>query len=102
MSDEILAAYLFRCGDQDLFAVTLDETGAKLPRTTCTEGWLLRKEFRLGVFEPVPAPIDPDPIIRSINANGYYIWRDPCWAQRTDHWVPFQAAVVTPLSIRTP
>ena len=30
-----------------------------------------------------PLPSDPDPIIRSINDKGYYIWRDACWAQRT-------------------
>jgi hypothetical protein len=87
MSDATRTAYLFRGRDQDLFGVTLDETGANLPRTACTQGWLLRKEFQLGIHEPLPAPCDPEPINRSINTKGYYIWRDPCWAQRKTHWL---------------
>jgi hypothetical protein len=46
-----------------------------MPRSSCTQGWLLRQEFQLGVQEPVPAPIESEPIIRGINAKGYYIWR---------------------------
>jgi hypothetical protein len=29
----------------------------------------------LGVQEVVPAPIDPEPILRGIRAMGYYVWR---------------------------
>jgi hypothetical protein len=80
-------AYLFQCGDEELFSVSPDKAGANIPRSSCTQGWLLRQEFQLGADDPVPAPIGPDPIIRAINAKGYYIWRDPCWAQRTTHWL---------------
>ena len=31
MYDDNRTAYLFRCGDEDLFGVTHDQTGANLP-----------------------------------------------------------------------
>jgi hypothetical protein len=87
MPDDAQTAYLFQCDGEELFAVSVDKGGANIPRTSCTRGWLLRQEFRLGVQEPVPADISPEPILRGIFAKGYYIWRDPCWAQRTTHWL---------------
>jgi hypothetical protein len=62
----------------------------------CTQGWLLRHAFQLGTQDPVPASIEPEPIIRAINDKGYYIWRDPCWAQRATHWL-----AATPTSLGT-
>ena len=53
-----------------------DKAGKLIPRSRCTQGWLLRQEFQLGADKPVPAPIEPEPIIRGINAKGYYIWRE--------------------------
>jgi hypothetical protein len=74
--DDSRPAYLFQCGDTDLFAVSLDETGANIPTDNCWEGWHLRSEFPLGVHEAVPVPIDPEPILRGIRAHGYYVWRE--------------------------
>jgi len=74
-SDDSQAAYLFQCGDEELFAVCLDRSGAGLPRSSCTQGWILRQEFQLGVQKPVPAAIAPEPILRGIVLRGYYIWR---------------------------
>ena len=74
-SDDAQTAYLFQCGTEELFAVSLDKTGARLPRSPCTQGWILRKEFQLGAQHPVPAPIAPEPILRGICGQGYYIWR---------------------------
>jgi hypothetical protein len=68
-------AYLFQCPSKDLAAVSHDITGANIPRTSCAEGWLLRRKFQLGVREDVPAPIMPEPIIRGIRELGFYIWR---------------------------
>lgn len=75
MTSDRRTAYLFRCQCDDLFAVTHDITGRNIPRTTCPEGWLLKREFMLGINENVPAPIMPEPIIRGIRNFGYYIWR---------------------------
>jgi len=35
----------------------------------------VRDKFRLGVREPMPASIEPEPVIRGIAADGYYVWR---------------------------
>jgi hypothetical protein len=75
MHDDATTAYLFQCGEGDLFAVSRDQTGANIPREQCAQGWLLRDKFRLGVHEPIPASIEPEPILRGIAADGYYIWR---------------------------
>jgi hypothetical protein len=69
-------AYLFQCGDDGLFAVSLDPLGHNIPRGACAEGWRMRTAFVLGVREPVPASIAPEPILRGIRAVGYYIWRE--------------------------
>jgi len=68
-------AYLFQCGDEELFAVSPDRAGKNIPRSSCTQGWLLRQEFQLGAQKPVPAAISPEPVLRSITDKGYYIWR---------------------------
>jgi hypothetical protein len=70
MSGDAQNAFLFQCGNEQLFAVSLDKTGLNIPRSTCTQGWLLREEFLLGVQEPVPAAISPEPILRGIWAKG--------------------------------
>ena len=75
MHDDATTAYLFQCGESDLFAVSHDPTGANIPRAQCAQGWLVRDKFRLGVREPMPASIEPEPVIRGIAADGYYVWR---------------------------
>ena len=75
LHDDATTAFLFQCGERNLFAVSHDETGANIPTAECLEGWVLRNSFRLGVREPVPAAIEPEPILRGIAANGYFIWR---------------------------
>ena len=75
MFEDARTAYLFQCTGEDLFAVSHDRTGANIPRTTCTQGWAFTKKFQLGVYEPVPAGIMPEFILRGIAASGYFIWR---------------------------
>ena len=75
MPGDARTAYLFQCEDEELFAVSPDKAGANIPRSSCTQGWLLREEFQLDVNEPVPAAITAKPILRGIIAKGYYIWR---------------------------
>ena len=62
MLSETRTAYLFHCRCDHLFAVSHDITGANIPRTTCTDGWLLHRTFELGVYSDVPASIMPEPI----------------------------------------
>jgi len=73
---DTLEAYFFQCDEEALFAVSLDPSGGNIPRGACAEGWRLRTAFMLGVRQPVPAAIAPEPILRGIRAAGYYIWRE--------------------------
>jgi hypothetical protein len=68
-------AYLFQCGDEELFAVSPDKAGTNIPRSCCTQGWVLQREFRLGTEDPVPAAIGAEPILRGVFDKGFYIWR---------------------------
>jgi hypothetical protein len=72
--NDATTAFLFQCGESDVFAVSRDRSGANIPTTDCVGGWLLRETFLLGVREPVPAAIEPEPILRGIAADGYFIW----------------------------
>ena len=75
LHDDARTAFLFQCGNGELFAVSLDTSGANIPRTLCTHGWRCREAFRLGVHEAMPVAISPEPILRGIKADGYFIWR---------------------------
>ena len=75
LHDDATTAFLFQCGKSDLFAVSRDRTGANIPRVECPDGWLLRTAFKLGIHEPVPVAIEPEPILRGVAADGYFIWR---------------------------
>ena len=75
MQDDGRTGYLFQCGDEELFAISPDKTGKNIPRTSCTQGWLLREQFALGAQVPALNMIGTKPILRSITDKGYYIWR---------------------------
>jgi hypothetical protein len=74
MPDDGQTGYLFQCGDEELFAISPDKTGKNIPRTSCTQGWLLREQVPLDAQVP-GLMIGIKPILRSITDNGYYIWR---------------------------
>src|SRR5262245_5943995 len=74
LSVDARPAFMFQCGESDLWAIALDGSGAILPKDRCAQAWVLRSKFSLGVHEPVPAPLDPEPIIRAIEADGYFLW----------------------------
>ena len=50
-------AFLFRCGNTRVCAITLDETGGNLPKDEGEDGWHLLRSFALGVQEPIPASV---------------------------------------------
>jgi hypothetical protein len=74
--DDASVAHLFECGCEPILAVTCDRSGANLPASSCVEGWRFKATFSLGVHEPMPLPISPEPILRGIKSDGYYMWRN--------------------------
>jgi hypothetical protein len=74
MNDDATVAYLFRCDDSDLFAITTDEAGRNLPKQIGFGGWHFEMEFPLGVQEPMPKALKP--VLRGLRYVGYYIWRE--------------------------
>jgi hypothetical protein len=75
-------AYFFQCDDNGLFAISRDRSGRNLPPGPCAEGWQFLMEFALGIHEPVPVPIDPEPVMRGLRNVGYYVWRDGAYHPR--------------------
>ena len=73
-------AFLFKAGD--MAGVTLDSSGANLPAQQAGP-WVLSKYFTLGVRDVGLPGMSPEPVIRGIMSNGYYVWRttDPSWGQ---------------------
>jgi hypothetical protein len=74
--DGVTEAYLFVCGDEPLFAVSWDHSGANLPQRMCPEGWRFKLAFALGVQEVLPFNMSPEPILRGLRSVGYYVWRE--------------------------
>ena len=67
------SAFLFKSPAGKYYAVSLRSSGDNLPPPL--EGsWTLLRQFQLGVQMPVPSNIDPEPILRGITADGYFIW----------------------------
>lgn len=70
---DAIKAYLFHNSEELMNAVTRDRKGANLP--LLRGPWTFQKEIVLGVQEPSDTGIDPEPILRGIRAEGYFIWR---------------------------
>ena len=75
LDDDARTAFLFQCGESPWFAISPDKSGANIPAVNCAEGWHYRATFRLGIHEVMPVAIEPEPILRGIQANGYFVWR---------------------------
>ena len=66
-------AYLFESStDPSKHAVTRDVRGSNLPPGT----WTFDREFALGVREVMPINIAPEPVLRGLVADGYFVWSD--------------------------
>lgn len=74
-SSDAVQAYLFECDDAFLFAISLDPTGSNIPSNYSLTGWELVTKFALGVQEPMPVAIEPEPVIAAMRTRGYYVWR---------------------------
>jgi hypothetical protein len=71
--DDTRKAFLFVNSAHTLSAVTLDRSGRNLPHPAICR-WTFTSEFQLGVQEVIPFGVDPEPILRGVAANGYFVW----------------------------
>jgi hypothetical protein len=70
-------AFLFHAPDDPhTHAVTRDPLGANLPPLEAVEDWVFDREFALGVREVMPINIAPEPVLRGLVADGYFVWSD--------------------------
>jgi hypothetical protein len=70
-------AYLFHCtAARETHALTQDLTAANLPAGACLTGWVYDGEVRVSVSEPLPFRLSPEPVLRGLRAQGYFIWHD--------------------------
>jgi len=73
--DDASSAYLFRaCNDRMTWGVTHDALGMNLP--PIAGGWQLEREFALGVREAMPIQATPEPVLRGLYADGYFVGRE--------------------------
>jgi len=75
--DDATTAFLFVSrGDPSTYAGTRDPDGGNLPEAGAASGWVLKQEFALGVREAMPVHVAPEPVLRGLEADGYFIWRE--------------------------
>lgn len=72
LDNDTREAFLFESDDEQLYGVALDKEGTLLPGG---HGWKFLQQFCLGLHEAMPVPIDPEPVLRGIAAEGCFTWR---------------------------
>lgn len=70
--------HVFRCGAQDLYAVTEDATGANLPPDMCSSRWLLMKTMRFDARLPpwgldIAAQDMQGALLAGLSQNGFFV-----------------------------
>ncbi len=68
-----MKAHLFLCIDNGHYAVSQDKDGGNLPRDECAGGWRFVRSLTVEVEQPLPLAVDPEPILRGLKADGYYV-----------------------------
>jgi hypothetical protein len=75
--DDASAACLFHCRqDPSIHAVSRDRTGANIPIPEGVPEWIFDRMITLGVREAMPLHIAPEPVLRGLEADGFFIWKD--------------------------
>jgi hypothetical protein len=75
--DDATIAYVFvNRTDPSMYAVSRNPEGGNLPTEGAAEGWVCEGKFALGVREAMPVHLAPEPVLRGLEADGYYIWRE--------------------------
>jgi hypothetical protein len=66
-------AHLFLCLKNGHYAISDRPDGANLPETGCLSGWRYIRTLDLDVNLPLPFPADPEPILRALKDDGYWL-----------------------------
>jgi hypothetical protein len=72
LPDDAINAYLFTNSEELVNAISRYKSGSNLP--LLRGSWDFQKEIVLGVQEPLDAGIDPEPALRGLRSDGYFIW----------------------------
>jgi hypothetical protein len=70
---EALTVYLFENDAEDTFGVCRTAQASALPAPRAGT-WTLKLKFDLAVDQPNPIGIAPEPVLRGLAANGYFVW----------------------------
>ncbi|MBX9759922.1 MAG: hypothetical protein K2Y29_14185 [Beijerinckiaceae bacterium] len=70
--------HVFRCGAEDLYAVTEDRSGANLPKDMCSSRWMLMKSMSFEGHMPpfgmdVAAQEMQGAVLAGLSMNGYFV-----------------------------
>jgi hypothetical protein len=75
--DDASPAYLFNSrSDPLLHAITRHPSGANLPPLETPDEWVFDGLIALGIREALPVRIAPEPVLRGLLSDGYFVWRD--------------------------
>jgi hypothetical protein len=75
--DDATTAFLFVSRrDPSIYAVSHDPQGTNLPSDGVEITWQCKGKFALGVREAMPVHIAPEPVLRGMETQGYFIWRE--------------------------
>lgn len=69
-TDDVDLALLFQERGSSRKAITREPL--ELPPSD--KGWQLVQTFALGVQHVMPVDLDPEPVLRSIFADGFFVW----------------------------
>jgi len=70
-------AYLFHCASEpDLRAISVDPEAGNIATHQCATGWVRDQELRVGVQEALPVALSPEPVLRGLRKDGFFVWRE--------------------------
>jgi hypothetical protein len=75
--NDAVLAYIFRASnDPAVYAVTRQRLGDNLPALDGHAEWVFDQQIALGVREAMPIHVAPEPVLRGLLADGYFLWSE--------------------------
>ena len=73
MAESKSGAYLFLRLENGHYAVSNDPSGVNLPPAACLSGWRYIRALDPDVNAPLPFAANPEPILRALQDDGYWV-----------------------------